>query len=86
MSYQVDVASSGGDDSTIAKSFIMEDLTLTWYSRLSPLSINSWKTLRDKFLLNFQGYRPETDVLANCPSAGNRNKKAFATTTRNSSS
>jgi hypothetical protein len=66
MSYQVDVASSGGDDATMAKSFIiaLEGLALTWYTRLPPLSIESWNGLRDKFLLNFQGYRPDTDALA----------------------
>jgi hypothetical protein len=66
MSYQVAVASSGGDDATMAKSFniALEDPTLTWYTRLPPLSIESWKGLRDKFLLNFQGYRPDTDTLA----------------------
>jgi hypothetical protein len=50
----------------MAKPFIiaLEGPILTWYSRLLPLSIDSWKTLRDKFLLNFQGYRPETDALA----------------------
>jgi hypothetical protein len=37
---------------------------LTWYTRLPPLSIDSWRSLRDKFLLNFQGYRPDTDALA----------------------
>jgi hypothetical protein len=31
---------------------------------LPPLSIDSWRSLRDKFLLNFQGYRPDTDALA----------------------
>jgi hypothetical protein len=66
MSYQVAVASSGGDDATMAKSFIitLEGPTLTWYTRLSPRSIDSWKGLHDKFLLNFQGYRPDTDALA----------------------
>jgi hypothetical protein len=66
MSYQVAVASSGGDDTTIAKSFIiaLEGPALTWYTRLPPLSIDSWRSLRDKFLLNFQGYRPDTDALA----------------------
>jgi hypothetical protein len=49
----------------MAKSFIigLEGPALTWYSRLPPLSIDSWKTLRSKFLLNFQGYRPKTDAL-----------------------
>jgi hypothetical protein len=66
MSYQVTVASSGGDDATMAKSFIiaLEGPALTWYTRLPPLSIDSWRSLWDKFLLNFQGYRPDTDALA----------------------
>jgi hypothetical protein len=66
MSYQVTVASSGGDDATMAKSLIiaLEGPALTWYTRLPPLSIDSWRSLRDKFLLNFQGYRPDTDALA----------------------
>jgi hypothetical protein len=66
MSYQVAVASSGGDDATKAKSFIiaLEGPALTPYTRLPPLSIESWKGLRDKFLLNFYGYRPDTDALA----------------------
>jgi hypothetical protein len=65
MSYQVAITSSGGDDATMAKSFIitLEGPSLTWYTRLPPLSIDSWKGLRDKFLLNFQGYRPDTDAL-----------------------
>ena len=66
MSYQVAVASSRGDDATMAKSFIiaLEGSALTWYSRMPPLLIDSWKMLREKFLLNFQGYKPETDALA----------------------
>jgi hypothetical protein len=50
----------------MAKSFIiaLEGPTLTWYTRLPPLSIDSWKGLWDKFLLNVQGYRPDTDALA----------------------
>jgi hypothetical protein len=65
MSYQVAVASFGGDDATMAKSFIiaLEGPALTWYTRLPPLSIDSWRSLWDKFLLNFQGYRPDTDAL-----------------------
>jgi hypothetical protein len=66
MRYQVAIASSGGDDATMAKSFIiaLEGLALTWYTRFPPLSINSWRSLRDKFLLNFQGYCTDTDALA----------------------
>jgi hypothetical protein len=50
----------------MAKSFIiaLEGPALTWFTRLPPLSIDSWRSLRDKFLLNFQGYRPDTDALA----------------------
>jgi hypothetical protein len=50
----------------MAKSFIiaLEAPALTWYTRLSPLSIKLWKDLDDKFLLNFQGYRLDTDALA----------------------
>jgi hypothetical protein len=50
----------------MAKSFIiaLEGPALTWYSRLPPLSIDSWRSLRDKFLLNIQGYRLDTDALA----------------------
>jgi hypothetical protein len=36
---------------------------LTWYTRLPPLSIESWKGLRNKLLLNFQGYQPDIDAL-----------------------
>jgi hypothetical protein len=47
MSYQVAVTSSGGDDATMAKSFIiaLEGPALTWYTRLPPLSIDSWRSL-----------------------------------------
>jgi hypothetical protein len=43
MSYQVTVASSGGDDTTMAKSFSisLEGPALTWYTRFTPLSIDS---------------------------------------------
>jgi hypothetical protein len=34
------------------------------YTRLPPLSIESWKALCGKFLLNFQGHRLDTDALA----------------------
>jgi hypothetical protein len=86
MSYQVAVASSGEDDTTMAKSFIiaLEGPTLTWYTRLPPLSIDSWKGLRDKFLLNFQGYRPDTNTLAELSLASSKRRKPFTGTTGNS--
>jgi hypothetical protein len=65
MSYQVAVASSRGNDNAMDKSFIiaLEGPTLTWYSRLPPLFIDSWQSLQYKFLLNFQGYGSDTDGL-----------------------
>jgi TFIIF-interacting CTD phosphatase-like protein len=79
MSYQVAIASSGGDDATMAKSFIiaLEGLALTWYTRLPPLSIESWKALRNKFMLNFEGYRPDTDALAELPLCRQQEKETL---------
>lgn len=66
MSYQVVVASSGGDDNAMVKSFIisLESPALTWYTRLPSLSIDSWTALQEKFMFNFQGYMPQTNVVA----------------------
>jgi hypothetical protein len=52
-----------GDDNAMEKSFIiaLEVPSLTWYTRLQPLF--TWKVLHDKFLLNFHGYRPNTNAL-----------------------
>jgi hypothetical protein len=79
MSYQVAVASSRGDDATMLKSFIiaLKNPTLTSYTKLPPLSIDSWKTLRDKFLLNFQGDRPDTDALAELSLHGQQEKETL---------
>lgn len=65
MSYKFAITSSGGNDHTMAQSFTiaLEGPTLTRYSGLSLLSIDSWKNLLDKFLLNFQGYRPKPNAL-----------------------
>lgn len=65
MSCHVAVTLSGGDGNAIANSFIitLECLALTWNIRLSPLSIDSWRALHEKFLPKFQGYRPKTDAL-----------------------
>ena len=86
MSYQVTVASSGGDDATMAKSFIisLEGPALTWYTRLPPQSIDSWKGLRDKFLLNFQGCRPDTDALAELSLCKQQEKETLREYYRNS--
>jgi hypothetical protein len=77
MSYHVAVASSGGDDATMAMSFIiaLEGPALTWFTRLPPLSIDSWRSLRDKFLLNFQGYRQTPTPWPNSHSASSWKKR-----------
>jgi hypothetical protein len=58
MSYEAMIASSGGNDTTLTKSFIisLENATTNWYIRLSSRSIASWAQLKEKFLVNFQGF------------------------------
>jgi hypothetical protein len=62
MSYEAAVASAGGDDVVLAKSFIIaaEGDALAWYSMLKPSTIYSWENLRDKVLSNFKGYTNES--------------------------
>ena len=57
MSYEAAVASVGGDDAVLAKSFVIaaEGDTLAWYSMLKPSTVYSWENLRDKILANFKG-------------------------------
>jgi hypothetical protein len=61
MFYEAAIMLAGGDKATIAKSLIisLEDAIANWYSRLSPRCIYSWQQLKDKFLLNFQGFQAE---------------------------
>jgi hypothetical protein len=49
----------GGDDTTLTKSFIvsLEDAAVNWYARSLPRSIASWAQLKEKFLVNFQGFQ-----------------------------
>ena len=50
MSYEAAVASTGGDDVVLAKSFIIacEGAALNWYSLLPPHSVCSWLDLKAK--------------------------------------
>jgi hypothetical protein len=59
MSYEVAIALSGGDDTTLAKSFIisLENAAANWYARLLPRSIAAWPQLKEKILVNFQGFQ-----------------------------
>jgi hypothetical protein len=58
MFYEASIASVGGDDATLTKSFIisLENATATWYARLQPRSITSWGQLKENFFVNFQGF------------------------------
>jgi hypothetical protein len=58
MSYKATIASFGGDDTTLTKSFItsLKNAKANWYARLPPRSIISWAQLKEKFLVNFQGF------------------------------
>lgn len=59
MAYEVTVASAGGDDPIMAKSFIMacEGLVANWYSFLPSRSISSWFDLKSKPKQDFQGFK-----------------------------
>ena len=60
MSFEAAIVSAGGNDTVLAKSFVItvEDDALAWYSMLRPSSVYSWEDLRDKIIANFRaGYR-----------------------------
>jgi hypothetical protein len=59
MCYNTAIASLEGNDTTLVKSFIilLEGVTTNWYVRLQPRSISSWYHLKEKFLINFQGFQ-----------------------------
>jgi hypothetical protein len=58
MSYEAAIASFSRDETTLAKSFIIspENVAASWYARLPLRSIISWAQLKEKFLVNFQGF------------------------------
>jgi hypothetical protein len=58
MCYEAAITSAGGDKATLAKSLIisLEDAATNWYSRLLSGYIYSWQQLKEKFMLNFQGF------------------------------
>jgi hypothetical protein len=57
MSYEATILSPGGDDSVLAKSFIIvvDEAAVQWYSLLSHGVIHGWEDLKQWILLNFQG-------------------------------
>jgi hypothetical protein len=64
MCYEAAIASTGGNKTTLSKSLIisLEDAATNWYYRLPPHCIYSWQNLKDKILLNFQGFQVELDT------------------------
>jgi hypothetical protein len=64
MSYEVAIASFVGDETTLAKSFIisLENAAANWYARLPPRSITSWPQLKEKLLVNFQGFQADVST------------------------
>jgi hypothetical protein len=59
MCYKAAITSADEDDATITESLLisLEDDATNWYSRLLPKCIYSWQQLKEKFLLNFQGFQ-----------------------------
>jgi hypothetical protein len=64
MCYEDTIALSGGDDTTLAKSFIISLMSAAanLYAQLQPRSITSWGQLKEKFLVNFQGFHVELNI------------------------
>jgi hypothetical protein len=64
MSYESVIASVGEDEATLAKSLIisLEDAAANWYSKLPSGCIYSCQQLKEKFLLNLQGFQAELDM------------------------
>jgi hypothetical protein len=61
MCYEASIALAGGDNTTLAKSFIisLENAAANWYARLQPISITSWGSIAEDFL-SCQQYKRET--------------------------
>jgi hypothetical protein len=79
MCYEAAIASAGGDEVTLIKSFIisLEDVAANWYSRLPPGCIYSCQHLKEKFLLNFQGFQAELDMEEDFLSCAQREKETL---------
>jgi hypothetical protein len=62
MSFEAAVASVGGNETVLAKSFVItaESDALAWYSMLKPSTVYSWENLYDKILVNFKGFTSES--------------------------
>jgi hypothetical protein len=79
MCYEAAIASAGGDEATLSKSLIisLEDAAINWYSRLPLGCIYSWQHLKEKFLLNFQGFQAKLDMEEDFMSYAQREKETL---------
>jgi len=61
MSFEAVVASVGGNEAVLAKSFIIvaEGDTLAWYLMLKASFVYSWKDLHDEIFANFKVFTSE---------------------------
>jgi hypothetical protein len=64
MSYEAAIASFGGEETTLAKSFIISPVNAVanWYAILPPRFITSRAHLKEKFLVNFQGFQADVST------------------------
>ena len=62
MSFEAAVASAGGNEAVLAKSFVIaaEGDALAWYQMLKTSSVYSWEDLCDKILANFKEFTSES--------------------------
>jgi hypothetical protein len=79
MCYKAAIASAEDDEATLLKSLIisLEDTAANWYSRLPPRCIYSWQQLKDKFLLNVQGFQAELDAKEDFLSCAQQEKETL---------
>jgi hypothetical protein len=64
MRYEAAIASLGSNETTLTKSFIisLEGAAANWYVRMQPRSITFWHHLKEKFFVNFQGFKAELNT------------------------
>jgi hypothetical protein len=79
MCYEATIASASGNEATLAKSLIisLEGATANWYSRLLLKCIYSWQQLKEKFLLNFQGFQVKLSTEEDFLSCAQREKETL---------
>jgi hypothetical protein len=79
MCYETAIATTGGDEATLTKSLIasLVDAAANWYSKLPPGCLYSWQQLKEKFLLNFQGFQAELDTEEDFLSCAQREKETL---------